>query len=363
MSKDSKQGKHSKQSKQTPPIEELDNSFIEDFFIEEEALIGEEKKDQRTSFMKAGHLVDQQLKHYNPNKTTHQMTIFEQVLSNSTKDELEEAGVNREELVYGIRLSTAESNIVDAMCKLLHQKSNNIDPTAKDYFTGTGESMVQLMGDLTPEPQLHLSFYEVAKAVSPSSGDSGKQVQNIAKTMKALSEKNFLMKYTEKSENKKGQKILKEIEQYRPLFYIDKATLTVLEKGEVLAKQSKAIISLNPIFRRQIDSKFIKVPEDLTEKTRIAHGSHRVPEATIMLRDYLLRELSSKRYKPEITEENLLYQVADKYMSESRKSLAKKNLDKALDTVKKLGLVESYKKVDAKTGGKKYVFTLNKDFV
>jgi hypothetical protein len=50
-------------------------------------------------------------------------------------------------------------------------------------------------------------------------------------------------------------------------------------------------------------------------------------------------------------------------MRESRKKKVKEYTDKALETIKNLGLLKSYKIEPAKTTGEpKVVFTLNKDF-
>jgi hypothetical protein len=76
-----------------------------------------------------------------------------------------------------------------------------------------------------------------------------------------------------------------------------------------------------------------------------------------------MRELSSKRFTPEINLDKLYYLLAEKWMRESRKKKVKENTEKALEVVTGLGLLESYKIVTAKTTKEpKVVFTLNKDF-
>jgi hypothetical protein len=76
-----------------------------------------------------------------------------------------------------------------------------------------------------------------------------------------------------------------------------------------------------------------------------------------------MRELSSKRYQPEIGLEKLYYQLAEKWMRESRKKKVKEYTDKALETVKAMGLLEKYEITKSKTTGEpKVVFTLNKDW-
>jgi hypothetical protein len=76
-----------------------------------------------------------------------------------------------------------------------------------------------------------------------------------------------------------------------------------------------------------------------------------------------MREHSSKHYNPEIGQERLYYLLAEKWMLESRKSKVKEYTEKALEVVKDIGLLESYKIEIAKTTGEpKYIFKLNKDF-
>ena len=82
----------------------------------------------------------------------------------------------------------------------------------------------------------------------------------------------------------------------------------------------------------------------------------------LRLRDYLIRELSSKRYQPEINLEKLYYLLAEKWMRESRKKKVKEYTDKALETVKALGLLLSYEIKTGSTGDPKIVFKLNKNW-
>jgi hypothetical protein len=149
----------------------------------------------------------------------------------------------------------------------------------------------------------------------------------------------------------------------RKLLNVDKATLSYGVGNIEHYKRTETIVVLNPIFRRQIDSKFILYPNDITKRTIIAYGSHNVSEVTLRLRDYLMRELSSKHYKPEINLHKLYYVLAEKWMRESRKKKVKEYTEKAIVVVIELGRLESYDIVSAKTTGEpKVVFKLNKDF-
>ena len=75
-----------------------------------------------------------------------------------------------------------------------------------------------------------------------------------------------------------------------------------------------------------------------------------------------MREKDSKRYTPEIYLDKLYYFLAEQYMKESRKKKVKEVTDKAIETVKALGLLLKYEIVQGQTGENKVIFTLNKDW-
>ena len=171
-----------------------------------------------------------------------------------------------------------------------------------------------------------------------------------------------MIKYTEKTRGKKGDWIKKEYEAFRKLIDVDKATLSYGVGDIEHFKKSETVILLNPIFRRQIDSKFILYPDEINKRTAIASGQHKVSSITLRLRDYLMRELASNRQKPEIGVEKLYYMLAEKWMKESRKKKVKEYTEKALETVINLGLLERYEIVQGRTGADKVVFTLNMEW-
>ena len=112
--------------------------------------------------------------------------------------------------------------------------------------------------------------------------------------------------------NKDGGKTEHKIEGFRKLIDIAKISRTDYNRENIeLSKTEETIIVLNPIFRRQIDSKFVSYPNDINRRTIIAYGSHNLPEITIRLRDYLMREHSSKRYQPEISLDKLYYLLSE----------------------------------------------------
>jgi hypothetical protein len=316
-------------------------------------------------YKRSGHLADQLLKYNHPKDSKGQLSIFDS-LQEGTKKTIETVGgVEITEIVEGIKLSPSETKVIDCLCKLLHENSQVFDSKKEDYYSGNkGFDLVEFGGDKnTPAPKLAFTLYELTKEYKAGEYVGGKDIDNVKHILTDLDNKKFLLSYVETTKIKGGGKVEKKIEDFRKLIHIVKISQTVFNKEDVeLSKLEETIVVLNPIFRRQIDSKFILYPNDINKRTIIAYGSHNLSDIALRLRDYLMRELSSKRYKPEISLEKLFYLLAEKWMRESRKTKVKQYTDKAIETVKTLGLIDSYEVKTGATGEPKIIFTLNKDW-
>jgi myosin heavy subunit len=324
-------------------------------------VVKENKALKSGKYKRSSHLTDQMLKYNYPKDR--QPSLFDTLKSETLKD-IEVAGVERYEVVEGIRLTPSETKIIDSLCKLLHQNSQTLEPKNKDYYTGNlTPDMVDYEAEITPAPKLGFTLYELTKEYKGEDSISGKDVENVKQVLYELNEKKFCIRYTEQTKGKGGEWVKKEYEKFRSIIHVDKATLSYNLGSKDDYKKAETVIVLHPIFRRQIDSKFIFYPDDINKRIAIAYGSHNVSEITLRLRDYLMREISSKRPNPEIGEEKLYYLLAEKWMRESRKKKVKEYTEKALSTMIALGILKSYKIEPAKTTGEpKVVFTLNMDW-
>jgi len=329
-------------------------------------LSDEEKAEgKKGKFKRSGHLADQILTYNYPPDESGQLNLWE-ILKDGTKAEIEIAGVERSEIVEGIKLTPSETKVIDSLCKLLHQSSQTLEPTKQDYYTGNQTpAIVPYHENNTLAPKLAITLYELTKEyVAIDKKIAGKEIENVANILVGLSNKQFLLRYKEETFKKGGGTIVKELETFQKIITLPTFRKREYDKeGVQLSKTEETLIILHPIFRRQIESKYILYPNDITKKTIIAYGSPNVSDITIRLRDYLMRELSSKHYNPQIGLERLYYLVAEKWMKESRKTKVKEYTEKALETLKTLGLLEKYEIETAKSSGDpKVVFTLNKDF-
>lgn len=318
--------------------------------------------EKKGKFRRSGHLTDQMLKYNYPKDI--QPSLFDNLQSETLKD-IEVAGVEVAQIVEGIKLSPSEIKVIDCLCKLLHETSQTSDAKKKDYYSGNiGYELVEYGGEKnTPAPKLAFTLYELTREYKGGEYVAGKDIENVKQILTELDSKRFLLSYVETTRKKDGGRIEKKIEDFKKLIQIVKISQTEYSKEDIeLSKKEETIIALNPIFRRQIDSKFILYPNDINRRTIIAYGSHNLSDIALRLRDYLIRELSSKRYQPEINLDKLYYLLAEKWMRESRKKKVKEYTEKALETVKTLGLLLSYEIKTASTGEPKVVFTLNKDW-
>ncbi len=329
-----------------------------------EPVVEEGKKGK---YKRSGHLTDQILKYSYPKDKSYQLSIFDS-LQDITKKDIEVTGVEVTEIVEGIKLSPSETKIIDCLCKLLHETSQTSEPKKEDYYSGNvGYELVEYGGDKgdknTPAPKLAFTLYELTKEYKGGESIGGKDVDNVKQILTELDSKRFLLSYVETTKKKDGGRIERKIEDFRKLIHIVKISQTEYSREDIeLSKKEETVILLNPIFRRQIDSKFILYPNDITLRTKIAYGNWDIPQITLRLRDYLIREISSKHPKPEINLDRLYWMLSEKWMNESRKKKVKEFTEKALETVKALGLLISYEIKTAANGEPKIVFTLNMDW-
>lgn len=319
----------------------------------------------------AGHFVDAKLKHNDPTK---QPSLFDLLDSDLIGE------VEKEEVKYeGIRLTASEDRLLNAIYGLLKDKSENKDSESETFYKGNYESkdMVPHGNDNVKPAHIRIIPAELYKAYLGNEDYSGKEIKDINKTLEALAEKRFLMKYDRTRIVQVGRKTetrTDRIEMFKRLIEIVKYTrdltdaeLARLDKGDDRIRQAKGelIIALNPILTDQINTKWVEYPSNINRRTILAAGGdHRsVTQAIVTLRDWALRELSLKHPTFQINAEKLPYILKlDKYVDQGRKKLITETIEKAIQACKNLNLITEVKEAKGAEGQIKYVFYLNKDF-
>ena len=267
-------------------------------------------------------------------------------------------------VVEGLRLTAAETKILDCLCKMLHDRSENKDPKSEDYYSGNkGYEMVPFGQKRAKAPILSFSLYEITKEYKGGENISGKDQENVREILQGLTKdtKRFLLSYTERYYDEKGEYEEVKVEEFKTLIHELRITNTKYTHEEGKKSTVNLVYLLNPIFIRQIDSHFLLYPADIIKRTIIAYGSHNVSEITLKLRDWLMEK---KKYdsKAKISLDRLYYVVAEKWMNESRKKRVAAHTQKALEAVKTLGLLKSYEIKPGQSGELVIHFNINKEF-
>lgn len=342
---------------------------IENKDILKRVITGDKKKFSK--FRQSGHLTDQTLKYSDPNKQ--QLSLFDS-LDIETEEKIKKSEI--EIKAEGIRLSPAEDKILKALSRLVHEKSGNLlnnpqnslsnkDPNFQMSSYGGKEQQAMA-------PVLKISPAELYKAYLDRNDYSGEEIKFIKKTLYDLSQKKFLIIYDRKRQEK-GKKVTDRIEDFQNLIkimsYIEGLSDTELKKLDegdtvIREKRGELIIGLNPIFIDQISTKYIEYPSDINKRTTIAAGGHKsVTESMIILRDYMLREMSAGRYRPEINEEKLPYVLhLEGYIKRRKKKQIAERIAGAINAVKNLGIIKDVEITTGAEGQLKYIFILNSDF-
>lgn len=335
--------------------------------------IEEIRKSKKTpKYRQSGHLIDEKLKYSTPNSQT---TLFD--LLPETKHKIEESKI--EIKAEGIKLTLPENKLIHALNRILHEKSQNTRNSQDDgFYDGNISSEIVPYGSNLKFKAAVLKFKpsELYKTYIGHNKYSSHDIQFINEVLHQLESKKVLIKYDRIKKVKKGQKIetlTDRIEDFQSLIkiisFIPELTNEEkerLDSGDNSMRETRGeiIIGLNPIFTDQIDTKFIEFPVDTNRRLVIAVGGHnRVTSSMMTLMEWMLRELSNKRYRSEINEEKLPYLLGlDKYIKQNRKKLLQERIGKDIEAVTNMGIILRHEKIQNSTGGFKWIFHLNKDY-
>lgn len=320
----------------------------------------------------SGHFVEQKLRY----KTPYQPTLFD-ALSSDTLGKVEKYELKAE----GIRLTTAEERLLNTLYRLLRDTSKTTKDTGSpDFYAGNVESrMIPYGGADQKSRSVHIRIAraDLYKAYLDNPDYSGKEIQEINKTLERLAEKRFLLKYDRVRKVKVGSREenrTDRIEEVQSLVRVVNFTKDLtdaevlrLNGGDEAIRQAKGelVIAFNPILTDQINSKYVEYPEDINRRTVLAAGGNpnKVTESMVRLRDYLMQAISAKRYRIELNKERLPYVLGlENYVAQGRKKLLAESIARDFQAAKNLGLLLDVEETVGAEGQDKLVFTLNKDF-
>lgn len=319
----------------------------------------------------SGHLVDEKLKY----KTQETPSLFDSLMP-ETKQKIEDSKI--EVKAEGIKLTPPENKLILALNSILHEKSQNRNPKADDFYSGNLPYQIVPYGIDQEKKAAVLKFKpaELYKAYMCKEDYSGADVQYINNVLQQLESKKVLIKYDRVKKINNGKKIetlTDRIEDFQSLIkiisFIPDLTIEekeMLDKGDSSIRESKGemVIALNPIFTDQIDTKFIELPADTNRRLVIAAGGHnKVTSSMHALMEWMLRDLSAGRTKSEFNEEKLPYMLGlENYIKQGRKKILNDRIAKDIQAMLNLGILLEVSKQPNITGGMKWVFHLNAEY-
>lgn len=325
-------------------------------------------------YRQSGHFVDEKLKYPMPQEE--QLNLFD-LLSPLTKQKIEDSKI--EVTAQGIKLTPPENKLVHALNRILHEKSQNKNPKKENFYGGNqpSELVTYANTDLkSAAPVLKFKPAELYKAYIGHDDYSGHDIIFINTLLHQLESKRFLIRYDRIKKliiNKKEETRTDRIEDFQSLIKIvlfmpdlTNEEKLQLDHGDSVIRDKKGeiIIALNPIFTDQIDTKFIEFPVDTNRRLVIAAGGHNKVTASMQtLMEWMLREMSNKRFKVEINQERLPYLLGlESYVKQNRKKRLQERIEKDIQAITNIGIILRYEKVSNSTGGLKWVFFLNKEY-
>lgn len=334
-----------------------------------------ETEAKNNTFKKSGHLIDQQLRYLK--QTEDPLHIFSLIESRELKNSIvQNKDVQEQTIQVGINLTAAQDRLVNALCRLLHEKSQIFNSEQSNYYTGNYPYAITNYGKKEEKiPSLILEPHELYQAYLEKVNYSGKEICNIEDILEKAQNTRHLIVYEWRTKNKSGKVSVDRIEQYQPLFMVDRifpgmdeeeAELVAHGDIEVRRKKGKFLIKFNPIFIHQIESKYVLYPKDIHQRMTVAAGGdpRKITPAMISLRDFCLRALSNRQKKIELNQDTIPYLLKlENYVKSGRKKETLKKIHDSFQVCKDIGLIHLWETKSGTNNQTKYVIYLNQGFL
>lgn len=315
----------------------------------------------------SGHFVDLRLKNeYQQNKK--ELEPIWNSLSNDNQNK-----INDEKIIEGINLTVAEDRLIHSILNIFHKKQT------PENFGNLKNENINFGNISLPIPRIKINPTELYSEVTGKINSySGKEIENVKSVLQKLANQKFLIIY--KRHRQQGKNIvIDRIEEYQSILTVNvlfegisQKEDYLLDKGDLKTRQEKEqfIISLNPIFIDQIDTKFVEYPININLLTdEAAGGSRNVNQAMINLRNYILRIISSnkksgkKTFCFSINKEKLIYTLhLENYIKQGRKKQIETRLSQSFDLCQKMGLISNIKLSKSIDNKDQYSFDVNLKF-
>jgi hypothetical protein len=318
-------------------------------------------------FRLSGHLAEQIIK-------AGQLGLFEEPLV-----DVRDITEGSEKQTY-LDLNAQENLLVLALGKLLHLYSQTDNPNKPDYYLGNRQDIptelqnpekttLQVIRENTaeslPVPQVLLSTHEIAREYMGKQ-PSGADLVTVENLLEELSRRQQRIVYqrTLAGKTKKGKNVIdiNTFELSMPLIFLGKLAQERTEEGGQVRERSLKVITLNPVFIDQIQTKYQDFPEDYIKRIREAWPGRSIPNPLIMLAYYInsIRASKTNKLDPHPIYVSTLMEKIDPATYRKSKKRALQKAEEYLETCKIVGLIQGWQKQSGATGELLYQLRINR---
>lgn len=206
-------------------------------------------------------------------------------------------------------------------------------------------------------PAINISLSYMARMLNGERRIGGKDVEKLREQLENLEKIKFVTEYSN------GKRTVRVEER---LFGITKQ-ISVLNNGET--KWVYCGMYVNPIFVYELNDKFAQVPHDIFTRFNYAESNNRMFYVLFFLliekRGHVMKHSDDCAYAE--TKRSILSRVGENYYRNingggQRKKRLQTDMDKAVNSLKTIGLITDYREETNNAGETKCVFLLNPDF-
>ncbi len=275
--------------------------------------------------------------------------------------------------VHGLRgLSAGKHRIFKTLGLLLHQKKDGPQiQSMPDIPNGKLLTNVILNNSYGYPPSIIIiDEKDYYKAYWGDTSYGGSDKKRMEKDLKDFSREVFSINYQQIYKEKGSEKVnlinfessMVEVYNFYQGLTPDEADRISSGKKGIKRSKLKKILIINQIFTHQIENKFINYPFDINKQMATAAGGGRaVTPGMHILLDYLLREMSYKRWGNEINEAKLIA-LLEFTNKKRRKGRLREDIKKCFDAIKNIGILLEVVRLKNKDGSYKYKWKLDSKF-
>lgn len=326
-------------------------------------LIEEIRKPQKSkTFRQSRELIDNKLDF----KQNEQLTLFDFMENNET--------IYKSPLIKGLDLDQSEDRIIHTLTLLLSRKSETKNQKSGDYYMGNyGKGAMTIHNTEMETSRILVSPHEFYSTYYGKGDYGADQIEFLLKKLDSLSKKTFMTTWTIPSKRKGNNE--QRFDKFRtnlPLFQLAILNQDLSEsesqeidnnKSLLEGKKCHFLFKFQPQFTNNIRERYVEFPENIHLRIAETAGTKRYSQCVNLMRDFLFREKQGRRYEVIRDQETLIDVLKlNKYWKNGKKKKVNDMINECLNIFIKIGLINTWEKLQGKFGQTQFRIEINPAF-